>query len=83
LSLGEHLKQRQLQKAALHQDLEEKVRDLQAQSNTAREEAEQAAVLYTKLQQMGGLLNLSPAEAYALMEVVRASDFTTDTAPMK
>ncbi|KAL2784190.1 hypothetical protein BJX66DRAFT_344283 [Aspergillus keveii] len=70
LSLGEHLKQRQLQKAALHNKLEENIKELQARSDTAREDSEHAAALYTKLQRLGGLLNLSASEADALMDVV-------------
>jgi hypothetical protein len=82
LSLGEYLKRRQLQKAALHKELEVKIKSLKAQSDAVREEVEEAAALYTKLQQLGGLLNLSPSEADTLMAIIRASDFTTTPTPM-
>ncbi|KAL2859343.1 hypothetical protein BJX68DRAFT_261781 [Aspergillus pseudodeflectus] len=81
LSLGEHLRQRQLQKAGLHKELEVKIKSLKAQSDAVREQAEAAAALYTKLQQLGGLLNLSPSEADTLMVIIRASDFTTTPTP--
>jgi hypothetical protein len=81
LSLGEYLKRRQLQKAALHKELEVKIKSLKAQSDAVREEVEKAAALYTKLQQLGGLLNLSPSEADTLMAIIRASDFTTTPTP--
>jgi hypothetical protein len=76
LTLGERLKEIEGQNAAMHKEIEEQIQRLKRESTAAKERSNQAATLLRKLQQLGGLLNLSPSEVSTLIDVIKASEFS-------
>jgi hypothetical protein len=76
LTLGEHLKKIEGQNSAMHKEIEEQIHRLRRESTAAKERSNQAGTLLRKLQQLGGLLNLSPSEVSTLIDVIKASEFS-------
>jgi hypothetical protein len=82
LTLGQHLKEIEMQNADMHKRIEEQIQSLKGELTAAKERSNQAATLLRKLQQVGGLLNLSPSEASTLIDVIKASGFNNAGAPL-
>ncbi|KAL2859344.1 hypothetical protein BJX68DRAFT_261782 [Aspergillus pseudodeflectus] len=76
LTLGEHLKKIEGQNLAMHKEIEEQIHRLKRESTAAKERSNQAGTLLRKLQQLGGLLNLSPSEVSTLIDMIKASEFS-------